>query len=108
MPTRTIAPMRMLLGDVLRERRQGLGLTLREVSELARISLGYISEIERGHKEPSSELLSALAGALESPLSLVLRDVADRLALEEGSELATVSHLVETGATAGNVRASAA
>ncbi|MGA8847817.1 MAG: helix-turn-helix transcriptional regulator [Nocardioides sp.] len=76
---------RRLLGDVLRERRVELGLTLREVSADARVSLGYISEIERGQKEASSELLSSLCGALETPLSDVLRDVADAVALEEAA-----------------------
>ena len=42
---------RRLLGDVLRSRRMHQGLTLREVSAAARVSLGYISEIERGQKE---------------------------------------------------------
>ncbi len=75
---------RSQLGDVLRERRAGLGLTLREVSKAARVSLGYISEIERGQKEASSELLASLCEALDVPLSTVLRDVADAVALEEG------------------------
>lgn len=75
---------RSQLGDVLRERRADLGLTLREVSKAARVSLGYISEIERGQKEASSELLASLCEALEVPLSVVLRDVADAVALEEG------------------------
>ena len=76
---------RRLLGDVLRERRVDLGLTLREVSAQARVSLGYISEVERGQKEASSELLASLCGALEAPLSDVLRDVADAVALEEAA-----------------------
>ncbi len=76
---------RRLLGDVLRERRVELGLTLREVSAEARVSLGYISEIERGQKEASSELLASLCGALETPLSDVLRDVSDAVALEEAA-----------------------
>ncbi len=76
---------RRLLGDVLRERRVELGLTLREVSAGARVSLGYISEIERGQKEASSELLASLCGALATPLSDVLRDVADAVALEEAA-----------------------
>jgi transcriptional regulator with XRE-family HTH domain len=74
---------RRLLGDVLRERRAELGLTLRDVSKEARVSLGYISEIERGQKEASSELLASLCGALDMPLSLVLREVSDAVALEE-------------------------
>lgn len=80
---------RRLLGDVLRERRMTLGLTLREVSAEARVSLGYISEIERGQKEASSELLASLCGALETPLSDVLRDVSDAVALEEAAAALT-------------------
>ena len=76
---------RRLLGDVLRERRGELGMTLRDVSKEARVSLGYISEIERGQKEASSELLASLCGALEMPLSLVLREVSDAVALEEAA-----------------------
>src|SRR5690349_14787107 len=76
---------RRLLGDVLRDKRTQRGLTLREVSGAARVSLGYISEIERGQKEASSELLSSLCDALEMPLSDVLREVADAVALEEAA-----------------------
>ena len=75
---------RRLLGDVLRDRRSELGMTLREVSGVARVSLGYISEIERGQKEASSELLASLCDALDVSLSRVLHDVADLVALEEG------------------------
>ena len=74
---------RRLLGDVLRDRRMQRGMTLREVSAEARVSLGYISEIERGQKEASSELLASLCDALELPLSQVLRNVADAVAVEE-------------------------
>lgn len=74
---------RRMLGDVLREARLRRGLTLREVSAEARVSLGYISEIERGQKEASSELLASLCGALDLPLSQVLRSVSDAVALEE-------------------------
>ena len=74
---------RRLLGDVLRDKRTQRGLTLREVSAEARVSLGYISEIERGQKEASSELLYSLCDALEVPLSDVLREVSDAVAIEE-------------------------
>ena len=80
-----MALFRRMLGDVLRERRSELGLTLREVSGVARVSLGYISEIERGQKEASSELLASLCDALEVPLSQVLRNVADAVAVEESA-----------------------
>ena len=78
---------RRFLGDVLRERRQDQGLTLRQLSQEARVSLGYISEIERGQKEASSELLASLCGALDLPLSDVLRDVSDAVAVEEAVSL---------------------
>jgi transcriptional regulator with XRE-family HTH domain len=74
---------RRLLGDALRAQRMRRGMTLREVSAEARVSLGYISEIERGQKEASSELLASLCSALELPLSAVLREVSDLVALEE-------------------------
>jgi transcriptional regulator with XRE-family HTH domain len=59
------------------------GRTLREVSTQARVSLGYLSEVERGQKEASSELLASICGALEVPLSQVLREVSDQFALAE-------------------------
>jgi transcriptional regulator with XRE-family HTH domain len=68
---------RRLLGDVLRRQRMQRGMTLREVSAEARVSLGYISEIERGQKEASSELLASLCDAIDVPLSDVLREVSD-------------------------------
>ena len=75
--------LRHLLGDVLRRLRLRQGRTLREVSASARVSLGYLSEVERGQKEASSELLSAICSALETPLSSVLREVSDNFALAE-------------------------
>ncbi len=71
--------VRHLLGGVLRRQRLRRGLTLREVSLDARVSLGYISEIERGQKEASSELLAAICTALDVPLSDVLREVSDEI-----------------------------
>src|SRR5690554_7933423 len=76
--------LRHEIGDVLRDVRQRQGRTLREVSHSARVSLGYLSEVERGQKEASSELLSSICVALEIPLSLMLREVSDRIALAEG------------------------
>jgi transcriptional regulator with XRE-family HTH domain len=80
---------RRLLGDVLRAQRMDRGMTLREVSAEARVSLGYISEIERGQKEASSELLASLCGALDVRLSDVLREVSDAVAVEEAATLPT-------------------
>lgn len=76
---------RRLLGDVLRAQRMERGMTLREVSAEARVSLGYISEIERGQKEASSELLSSLCSALDVRLSDVLRQVSHAVAVEEAA-----------------------
>jgi transcriptional regulator with XRE-family HTH domain len=75
--------LRQLLGDVLRRLRIRQGRTLREVSASARVSLGYLSEVERGRKEASSELLAAICAALETPLSQVFREVSDNFALSE-------------------------
>jgi transcriptional regulator with XRE-family HTH domain len=75
--------LRRVIGDALRARRQGQHRTLREVSTAANVSLGYLSEIERGQKEASSELLSSICDALGAQLSEVLREVSDTLALSE-------------------------
>jgi transcriptional regulator with XRE-family HTH domain len=75
--------LRRLLGDELRRQRLRQGRTLREVSAAARVSLGYLSEVERGQKEASSELLAAICTALDVPMSTVLREVSGELALVE-------------------------
>lgn len=79
--------LRRELGDVLRDVRRAQGKTLREVSAQARVSLGYLSEIERGQKEASSELLSSVADALDVPLWSVLREVSDRIAVADGAAI---------------------
>lgn len=81
--------LRHMLGDVLRERRRDQGRTLREVSSTARVSLGYLSEVERGQKEASSELLGSICDALDVPMSAVLREVSDNLALAESLPVIT-------------------
>jgi len=78
--------LRRVIGDALRARRQGQHRTLREVSTAANVSLGYLSEIERGQKEASSELLAAICDALGARLSEVLGEVSSTLALAEGME----------------------
>jgi transcriptional regulator with XRE-family HTH domain len=98
---------RRLLGDVLRARRMERGMTLREVSAEARVSLGYISEIERGQKEASSELLASLCTALDAPLSEVLSEVSLAVAIEEAA-LAATPISVNARRTAADVVASAA
>lgn len=73
--------LREAIGDSLRRTRVSQSRTLREVSNSARVSLGYLSEIERGRKEASSELLAAICDALEVPLSEVLVDVSETLSV---------------------------
>ncbi|MFT6563444.1 MAG: transcriptional regulator with XRE-family HTH domain [Actinomycetes bacterium] len=75
--------LRSVIGDELRRQRLEQGRTLREVSGEARVSLGYLSEVERGQKEASSELLAAICGALDVPMSKVLHSVSSLLADEE-------------------------
>ena len=75
--------LRRELGDVLREGRRRQGRTLRDVSASAAVSLGYLSEVERGEKEASSELLASICGALGVPLSEVLGEVSTRIAETE-------------------------
>jgi transcriptional regulator with XRE-family HTH domain len=72
-----------MLGDVLRRHRLRQSRTLRDVSTTAGVSLGYLSEVERGRKEASSELLAAICAALDVSLAEVLREVSDDLARAE-------------------------
>ena len=78
--------IRREVGDVLRERRRHQGRTLRQVSSDAAVSLGYLSEVERGEKEASSEMLATICRALELPVSQMLNDVAVRVAIAEAEE----------------------
>jgi len=82
------ALLREVIGDVLRRARTEQGRTLREVSDSARVSLGYLSEVERGRKEASSELLSAICGALDVPMSRVLSDAGEKMEGQERAEFA--------------------
>ena len=74
-----MALLRRVLGETLRSRRLRQRRTLREVSGAARVSLGYLSEIERGQKEASSELLAAICVALDVRLSDLLREVSETM-----------------------------
>lgn len=78
-----MAVLRTLLGEALRTTRLSQERTLREVSSAARVSLGYLSEVERGQKEASSELLASICRALGVRLSDVLRDVSESLSVLE-------------------------
>ena len=99
--------LRRVIGDALRARRQGQHRTLREVSTAANVSLGYLSEIERGQKEASSELLAAICDALGARLSELLSEVSNTLAIAENMEGVLVGVDEDTAkATDGNVSVS--
>lgn len=87
------ALLREVIGDVLRRARTSQGRTLREVSDSARVSLGYLSEVERGRKEASSELLSAICGALDVPLSRVLSDAGEKMARQELARIPSAANI---------------
>ncbi|WP_394279494.1 helix-turn-helix domain-containing protein [Microbacterium sp.] len=76
--------VRQEIGDVLRDFRLQKGHTLRQVSGRASVALGYLSEVERGQKEASSEILAAVAEALDVPISTIMREVGDRISVLEG------------------------
>lgn len=76
---REVPLLREVLGAVLREQRFAQGRTLREVSSAARVSLGYLSEIERGQKEASSELILSICMALNLPQSSLMRIVSEKM-----------------------------
>lgn len=75
--------LREAIGNELRRQRRSQGRTLRDVSTTARVSLGYLSEVERGQKEASSELLASICGALDVSLSAVLTSVTCAVASAE-------------------------
>lgn len=75
--------LRQVIGGELRRLRLEQGRTLREVSGSAQVSLGYLSEVERGQKEPSSELLNSICAALDTPLSHLLANVTMEVAKRE-------------------------
>jgi transcriptional regulator with XRE-family HTH domain len=78
--------LRHLIGTALRRARQRQGRTLREVAAAAGVSVAYLSELERGRKEASSEVLAAVCRALGWQLSDLLDDVQDELARQRGRE----------------------
>ncbi|HEY1974557.1 MAG TPA: helix-turn-helix transcriptional regulator [Pseudonocardia sp.] len=75
--------LREAIGGTLRRVRTDRQRTLREVSHQARVSLGYLSEVERGRKEASSELLASICDALEFPLADLLVEVAGAMRPEQ-------------------------
>jgi transcriptional regulator with XRE-family HTH domain len=83
--------LRRLIGDVLRRQRLRQSRTLRDVSKAAQVSLGYLSEVERGRKEASSELLASICSALDVSLADVLREVSEDMVALEHPHVAVVA-----------------
>ncbi|NBR94132.1 MAG: XRE family transcriptional regulator [Actinobacteria bacterium] len=77
--------LRSHIGAALRRVRSEQGQTLRQLSREASVSLGYLSEIERGQKEASSELLAAICAALQLPISQLLLEVSESMTLMASS-----------------------
>ena len=77
--------IRKVMGETLRELRVNAGMTLREVSMASMVSLGYLSEIERGHKEASSEVVFSIAQALDVSLSDLMITISTKLAALEAA-----------------------
>jgi transcriptional regulator with XRE-family HTH domain len=99
---------RHVVGDVLRRRRRGQGRTLQDVADVAGISMPYLSEMERGRKEASSEMLAAVAGALGlglvDVLTLAQQELVRTAAVRRGAQVTVVTSLTSatsvTAATA--------
>lgn len=79
--------VRQEIGEVLRDFRLQKGRTLRQVAGRASVALGYLSEVERGQKEASSEILASVADALDVPISTIMREVGDRISVLEGLQV---------------------
>ena len=92
-----MAVLRTLLGEALRTTRLSQERTLREVSSAAQVSLGYLSEVERGQKEASSELLASICRALGVRLSDVLREVSESLSVLEAEPVPSVPDTLPPG-----------
>lgn len=82
--------LREHIGQSLRSARTSQSRTLRDVAREARVSLGYLSEVERGQKEASSELLNSICAALGLSLSFVISDVAREITSREAVKLVVV------------------
>jgi len=89
-PLKEATLLRTHIGSALRQARISQGRTLRDVAKAARVSLGYLSEVERGQKEASSELLNSICQALDLSLLTVISDVTIALRATEAPSLSVV------------------
>jgi len=90
--------LRTHIGSTLRSARVAQGRTLREVAKSARVSLGYLSEVERGQKEASSELLNSICSALNLTLGTVLFEVSRQIKNTEVPILVSLTVVDEAAA----------
>ena len=88
--------LRDALGETLRNARTRQNRTLRDVSTAANVSLGYLSEVERGRKEASSELLASICDALDVELAEVLSTVSQTMQADTGAKQAIITDKVAT------------
>lgn len=107
MPVSAAPLLRHVIGESLRARRLEQQRTLREVSAAARVSLGYLSEVERGQKEASSELLAAICAALGVELAEVLDDVSLTLRLTSLTQSAATARIGPVRDSGAQVRVAA-
>ena len=89
--------LRNALGDTLRHARTRQNRTLRDVSTAANVSLGYLSEVERGRKEASSELLASICDALDLELSDLLDSVSRTMRTDVAADKSVLGNSVKTG-----------
>ena len=89
--------LRVAIGDRLRHARTNQSRTLRDISGAARVSLGYLSEVERGQKEASSELLASICGALDLPLAELLNSVAADISALDSMDVDSFKELSADG-----------
>jgi transcriptional regulator with XRE-family HTH domain len=100
-PERPRPLLRIMLGDVLRRTRLDQRRTLADVARAAKVSMPYLSEVERGRKEASSEVLAAICGALRIDLADLLAEAGSNLL----GERARPANLVRLGLVPGQVAA---
>ncbi len=95
--------LRNALGDTLRHARTRQNRTLRDVSTAANVSLGYLSEVERGRKEASSELLASICDALDLELSDLLDSVSRTMRTDVSADKAgAITNSVTAGLGSSN------
>jgi transcriptional regulator with XRE-family HTH domain len=99
-PDRRRPLLRTIVGDVLRRIRLEQRRTLADVARAARVSMPYLSELERGRKEASSEVLAAICAALRIDLSDLLTEVGRELAVQRPARVIRLDR-VRPGAATG-------